>query len=125
MQLMGSQITADTYVFDACLFDLALPDELSWRVGHECSKTDEQDDTPRDLDPKWKTPLQGSVRRIAASHADPVGHHSSERDAATGNAADESTMFRAGDLAQVDGYCRHHTTDSCASYSTTARNCPS
>ena len=47
--LVGVQILADSYEFDASLFNLAASDELSRRVGHEGKKANEHDDSPRDL----------------------------------------------------------------------------
>ena len=82
MDFVRVQITADLHELEARSLDLAVSDQLTRRVGHEGRQTNEENHAPGDLNSEWETPLDGTVASIAAREANPVRHHSSERDAA-------------------------------------------
>lgn len=108
VHLVRLQITTDLDEFTACLVDLATSDQLPRRVGHECCETDEHDDAPGNLDAQRKPPLRCAVRCVRTGVANPVGDHGTKGDAAARDAANEATVLRCGDFAQVDGYGYDH-----------------
>ncbi len=105
------EITANLDVLDAGLVDFAAPNQLTRRVGHKRSKTNEQDYSPRNLYAERKPPLSWSIGSVAAGKSDPVGQHCSEGYATAGNAANKTPMSRSRYFTEVDGHSCHHTPD--------------
>ena len=93
MHVMRHEVAANLDKLDTGLVDLAVPDELTRRVGHEGGEADEEDDAPGDLEAEGQTPLDCSVVGVAAEEADPVAHHGAEGDAAAGNTADGTSVL--------------------------------
>ena len=108
MDLMFLQIPPDLDIFYACFVDFTLPDQLTRRIGHKRLQANEHDNTPGNLDTKGKSPLYWSVGGKAACKPNPVRHHGSERDTASRDTADKSSMARSGYFAEINGYgCDH------------------
>lgn len=79
LHLMRLEVAANSDESFAGLLYLSSLEEMAWRVRHEGDQTDEHDDTPRNLQGEWKTPLELAVRCIIASKPNPVGHHDAAR----------------------------------------------
>ena len=73
LHLVTSQILPDAQERTSGVLDLAGPNQLAWRVGHECGESDEEDDAPRDLNAEGEAPLRSTVGGVATGKANPVG----------------------------------------------------
>ena len=115
LSFMGMQVSSYINKLEASLLNFATSNQLPWGVRHKSCEADEEDDSPWNLNAQWQSPLNGPVRRVGTSKADPIRYHCSEADTTSRDTCDEATMLGRRDLAQIDGYGAHHTTNSVSS----------
>lgn len=108
VQFARAQIPTDFHKLLPGFVDFALADQLTWRVRHEGKEAENHDHTPGNLHTERQTPLNGAVRCIAACIPDPVGHHGSEGDPATGNTANQAAELWRADLGEINGDSSDH-----------------
>ncbi|GMF80958.1 unnamed protein product [Aspergillus oryzae] len=109
MHFIWTQVPPDSFELVARLLNLPISNQVTRRVRHEGDQPEEHNDTPRNLNSKWKSPLDWPIRCKAAGVSNPIGSHSTKGNPASRDTTNETAIPGVRNLTQVNGHSCHQS----------------